>query len=1087
MYLRSLLPSFVAALICHTAFADSAIEPLVGFEMGPGNPGGAPLFLHPNGNFYATSIMGGAFGYQNFSPIRIGYGTVFQVSASGQVGGLSFANAFGSIPGDTPNPNLVLSSDGWLWGSTTKGAPAQSNGTIFRVHPDQGVFQTIYNVSGGGTNPVSNLVRDPATGRFWGTAGATTFSIDELTGTYFPGGVAPTINTSEVDDGAGFRWGVTAAGGTSGNGTIYKTEIANSTTTTVVNFSGTTGSFQGKTPLGPLVKEGGFLWGVTKEGGSGTSPGLGVIFKVEIATGAYTSVVRFGSLTGVNAGMNTPSNALAADGKGYLWGFASPGVANGANGWSIYKIKTSDNSLTRVSEFGPGTNNTVLTALNNASAPKGRMPYKGLTGSATSPYLWGTTSEGGTKGFGTLFRYDPATNLYEVMVNFTGTTGAALGGRANGRLHLDENDVVWGTTEVGGTGNSGTVFKFDPATRVFTTIHSFNLGGNGGFPRSGLVDGGDGFLWGTASSSPNGVIYRVNKSTSTLGVAYAFTSALVAEGSTPEGDLVLDGDGNLWGTTTGGGTSSNGVLYKFVPSTLTYTAMVKFSGADTAPNPGRQPSGPLVLDDDGNIWGTTVYNVFKYSPGTATYTNVFNYNENTLALPVKSVSVGTISKTAVGNICFLGTEGTKELTTSGDSGRMSYRAVVYEIDPATDVTTKLHSLMEAGAGLAGPAELSPAGGLYEHTDGFFYGITKNGGVTEDLEPAGGGMIYRVSTGPAVMTQPYWTPTVTNFYTLVSNNTATLRGYANPNNNDITCEFEWGPTTAFGNTVSATLSSGAGGNGDVGSIYSAALSDLTASTTYFYRFIARTASGEPSYGPVRSFVTGAQASYPPAAEIRVESPIGQSLTNNVDALDLGQLRVGQSVKQAVVIRNISAAASLTGLSASISDGDASNFVITTPLGVNTLAGGVSGGLLITFTPSDAGPRSSTLTITSNDSDEASFEVQLTGEGIVEPEIEVDAPGPLTLENGHSFDFGTSAINSGAARTFTIRNTGNAELAGLDVSITGMDSGDFAVTTEPGTSVAASGDTTFVITFTPSAGGARSATIEIANDDADENPF
>lgn len=798
-------------------------------------------------------------------------------------------------------------------------------------------------------------------------------------------------------------------------------------------------------------------------------------------------MVRFGSLTGVNAGMNTPSNALAADGKGYLWGFASPGVANGANGWSIYKIKTSDNSLTRVSEFGPGTNNTVLTALNNASAPKGRMPYKGLTGSATSPYLWGTTSEGGTKGFGTLFRYDPATNLYEVMVNFTGTTGAALGGRANGRLHLDENDVVWGTTEVGGTGNSGTVFKFDPATRVFTTIHSFNLGGNGGFPRSGLVDGGDGFLWGTASSSPNGVIYRVNKSTSTLGVAYAFTSALVAEGSTPEGDLVLDGDGNLWGTTTGGGTSSNGVLYKFVPSTLTYTAMVKFSGADTAPNPGRQPSGPLVLDDDGNIWGTTVYNVFKYSPGTATYTNVFNYYENTLALPVKSVSVGTISKTAVGNICFLGTEGTKELTTSGDSGRMSYRAVVYEIDPATDVTTKLHSLMEAGAGLAGPAELSPAGGLYEHTDGFFYGITKNGGVTEDLEPAGGGMIYRVSTGPAVMTQPYWTPTVTNFYTLVSNNTATLRGYANPNNNDITCEFEWGPTTAFGNTVSATLSSGAGGNGDVGSIYSAALSDLTASTTYFYRFIARTASGEPSYGPVRSFVTGAQASYPPAAEIRVESPIGQSLTNNVDALDLGQLRVGQSVKQAVVIRNISAAASLTGLSASISDGDASNFVITTPLGVNTLAGGVSGGLLITFTPSDAGPRSSTLTITSNDSDEASFEVQLTGEGIVEPEIEVDAPGPLTLENGHSFDFGTSAINSGAARTFTIRNTGNAELAGLDVSITGMDSGDFAVTTEPGTSVAASGDTTFVITFTPSAGGARSATIEIANDDADENPF
>ena len=158
MFSRALLHVVVASLFCHSAFADSAIEPLVGFEMGPGNPGGAPLLLHSNGNFYATSAMGGAFGYTNFNPIRIGYGTVFQVNPSGEVGDLSFSNALGSIPGDTPNSNLVPSSDGWLWGSTTKGAPAESNGTVFRVHPDQGIFQTIYNVSGGGTNPVSNLV-----------------------------------------------------------------------------------------------------------------------------------------------------------------------------------------------------------------------------------------------------------------------------------------------------------------------------------------------------------------------------------------------------------------------------------------------------------------------------------------------------------------------------------------------------------------------------------------------------------------------------------------------------------------------------------------------------------------------------------------------------------------------------------------------------------------------------------------------------------------------------------------------------------------------------------------------------------------
>lgn len=1066
--------------------ADPAIESLVGFEMGPATPGGAPLYLHPNGNFYATSNTGGALGYTNI-PTRIGYGTVYQVTPQGEVGGLSFGAAQGGLPGDTPNPTLVRSDDGWLWGSTSLGSLAGgNNGTIFRVHPDTGAFQTIYNVPAtGGNNAPSALLRDPATGLLWGTiqrttAANTVFNINELTGAYSIGVTAPVAATGEVDDGAGFLWGLTQTG----NGTVYKKEIATSNVTTVVTFSGSSGSFPGTAPLGPLVRENGYLWGVTTSGGTGLSPGFGTVFKIKISDSTYSTVLRFGSLTGANAGISNPANGLASDGKGYLWGIASAG--GGASAWWIYKISSTDGSLTKVSEFGPGTNNSIYTALTNAAAQAGRVPYKGLSGNATDPYLWGTTSEGGTKGWGTLFRYNPSTNHYQVMVNFSGTTPGFLGGRANGRLLVDDDGVVWGTTEMGGSNGTtgyGTVFKYDPAAQSFTTLHSFNFGGNGGFPRSGLVDDGDGFLWGTASASPNGVIYKVSKATGAVTVTYAFPLSPTTEGIKPEGELLPDGAGNLWGTAIDGGTSGNGVLFKFNAATNTYTAMVKFTGNDTGAYPGRQPSGPLVMDDNGAIWGTTVYTVFKYDPATSTLTNVFNDNEDALALPLKGISVGTISKTSDGKIRFLGTEGTKDLTTSGDTARLCNRAVIYEIDPATNTVTKVQSLAE-GLVSAQP-DFTPAGGLYEHNDGRFYGLLKFGGQTDDGSPAGGGMIYRVSGGPTAMTQAF-SASNTNFNTLVSLTTATLRGYANPNGNDITCAFEWGPTSALGNVVSASLTSGSGGTGFVGSIHSATITNLAPQTTYFYRVRASTATGDAAFGPLQTFKTGTPVA-PATPEISVESPIGQVLTDGVDSIDLGRIEVGQSFRQSVVVRNLGTS-ELNNLTATITGDAAADFTIVKPLGATSLAySPLNTGLLIAFTPTASGTRNATLTLTSNDSDEASFEVNLQGEGVVEPEIEVLSPASTPLESGASDNFNTVAVNSQVTRTFTIRNTGNADLTSILTSISGPQSMDFEVTELPASSLAPDDTTTFAVTFTPSESGLRNATLEILSDDADESSF
>jgi uncharacterized repeat protein (TIGR03803 family) len=1150
MLLRTLLPVAVASLICHTAFADSAIEPLVGFEMGP-NPNGATvplrpaLYLHPDGSFYGTTPGGGAFGF----------GTVFQMSKSGVFGHLSFSDfnagslPVGRQPGSAPTSTPVLSSDGWLWGTTSAGGVNAGYGTIFRIRPETGAFQTMHNFASGfeGNSPVCGLVSD-GQGYLWGVTrytnnGTSThgilYRIHELTGVFerkltFADTVAPnkgrvpqgalyydgagnlwgstsagsslgygnlfkyTIATSTftivtefsdrgvsagaikgsgaasalVPDGNGFLWGVTPYGGDStGHGTVFKVEIATGTATSVIEFSNNGASNKGSNPVGPLVNDGaGNLWGVAS---AGATSGEGSVFKIAASTGVLTTVLQFSTLTGANATVSNPINGLTNDGQGNLWGMAS--VGGGAATWAVYKIKISDGSFTKVADQAPGGVSYL-----------GRTPLAGLSGNVTSPWLWGTTSVGGANNLGTLYRYDPSTGQTEVVKSFTGTTGTALGSKPNGKVHVDGDGVVWGTTEEGGTGGGigyGTIFKYDPATSTFTTVQSFTTGG-GYRPKGALVAMSDGFIWGTTSSGSSasyGSVFKINPATNAVTVVHTFASSTPANGYQLACGLVEDSNGFVWGTTQLGGANTSGTLFKIAIANGTLTVAHSFA------NGSSNHAGDLVVDAADNIYGTNPLRVFKFNPSTSVLTTIFT-NED-ITPPLKSVTVGTLYKTAAGDIRFLGTEGTKDLTGMSPpfNNYLSYRAVIYEIDTTTNAVTKLHSLMESVVGTSVPAALTPAGSLYEHTDGSFYGVSQNGGTNEDLEPAGGGMIYRVGTGPAAIAQPYSTLVSQTYsqYSSVTGNT-TLRGFVNPNGNSILCEFEWGPTTNLGNTISASATPGTGFTGNLCEVV---LPGLPAKTTYFFRLRANTNGGpaEPSFGPIQSIVTGTPAG-PTNAEIAVESPIGQPRTDNIGTLDLGSLRVAQSVKQAVAVRNISLSNSLTGLSASITGDNASDFVITTPLTLTSVGPGGSDGLLITFTPSGSGARAATLTIVSNDSDEASFEVQLTGEGLIQPEIEVDTSVATNVQSHETtYDFGTGSVGAGIARTFTIRNVGNAALSALDVTIDGANSSEFVVTTQPDVSIGQSSSDTFVVTFTPSAGGTRTARLQIVSDDSDENPF
>ncbi|MCX6874938.1 MAG: choice-of-anchor D domain-containing protein [Verrucomicrobia bacterium] len=105
----------------------------------------------------------------------------------------------------------------------------------------------------------------------------------------------------------------------------------------------------------------------------------------------------------------------------------------------------------------------------------------------------------------------------------------------------------------------------------------------------------------------------------------------------------------------------------------------------------------------------------------------------------------------------------------------------------------------------------------------------------------------------------------------------------------------------------------------------------------------------------------------------------------------------------------------------------------------------------------------------------------------PEIEVEQPLGTPIADGGSLDFGVCIVGVPKSLTFTIKNTGTGELSGLGITIDGANATDFTLLAAPGVQVPAGGSTTFELRFAPSTGGSKSASLHLASNDADENPF
>jgi uncharacterized repeat protein (TIGR03803 family) len=165
-------------------------------------------------------------------------------------------------------------------------------------------------------------------------------------------------------------------------------------------------------------------------------------------------------------------------------------------------------------------------------------------------------------------------------------------------LIRDSAGNLYGTTASGGASNAGVVFKVD-TTGAETVLYSFTGGADGSGPSAGLIRNSAGNLYGTTSdggTSGRGVVFKLD-TTGTETVLYSFTGE--ADGGYPSAGLIQDSAGNLYGTTEYGGASNDGVVFK-VDTSGTETVLHSFRGGD-----GATPFAGLIRDSAGDLYGTT--------------------------------------------------------------------------------------------------------------------------------------------------------------------------------------------------------------------------------------------------------------------------------------------------------------------------------------------------------------------------------------------------------------------------------------------------------------------------------------------------
>ncbi len=229
--------------------------------------------------------------------------------------------------------------------------------------------------------------------------------------------------------------------------------------------------------------------------------------------------------------------------------------------------------------------------------------------------------------------------------------------------------------------------------------------------------------------------------------------------------------------------------------------------------------------------------------------------------------------------------------------------------------------------------------------------------------------------------------------------------------------------------------------------------------------------------------------------------GDTTPSTTDDTDFGNVLIGNNNSNTFVLDNTANGGNsnkrLDNIKVTITG--STDFSPTTANLGNLVGNGGTISHIITFTPTITGTQTATVTITFTNGTNSGYSFNITGNGVSPlPEIDIKglgnsiSSGDSTPNVSDNTDFGVTNVTTGTiTKTFTLENNGNSNLNLTDpfpyISITGSNAADFSITTAPNNTISSASSTNFVVSFTPSASGIRTATLSIANNDSDENPY
>jgi uncharacterized repeat protein (TIGR03803 family) len=377
------------------------------------------------------------------------------------------------------------------------------------------------------------------------------------------------------------------------------------------NFGELIGGYflHGALPYGGVVFDAaGNLYGTTLDGGTC----CGTVFELSPTPGGgwTEKVYNFGAN---GADGYYPSPGLALDPAGNLYGTTYGGGA--FTHGTVFELTPA---------VGGGWTEKVLHSFGNGTdgfSPNGNLIFD------AAGNLYGTTGAGGAYGVpgfdvgGTVFELTPDASgrwTEKVLHSFGNATD---GQTPYAGLTLDSSGNLYGTTTIGGAYNRGTAFQLTLRAGhgwVERILHSFNNDGvDGVSPYAGMVLDSADNLYGTTEAGgtyQNGTVFELSRNTKGAWAEQILHSFNSSDGAAPTGGLVLDAAGNLYGTTQTGDAYGGGTVFELVRShgNWSETVLHSFEGAD-----GAAPYAGVIFDGAGNLYGATNFG------GAYTYGTVF--------------------------------------------------------------------------------------------------------------------------------------------------------------------------------------------------------------------------------------------------------------------------------------------------------------------------------------------------------------------------------------------------------------------------------------------------------------------------------